>query len=203
MTRLLLPVAALLALCLSTGSARAVEPGGGNRPTSDCLVEYEGFALNYPPPPATTRKEFRCFDGDPACDADGVQNGVCAFEVRMCFAGTDVAGCNAGTVTDLRVANPSPASPRHDPELAALLAAGQAVLPASAYTCSAPVTLTAATGNKNGKRLRVRAASSTGVDSDKFRLTCVVSAGRSTCTISRTRAAIPTRRPSGPGTSPG
>ena len=92
-------------------------------------------------PPAPKRREFRCFDGDPSCDADGTRNGTCAFSVQLCFAGDDVPGCAAGTVSTVRVKNPRPTSTGFDPELDALQTAARAVLPTSvANTCSAPVT---------------------------------------------------------------
>ncbi len=153
----------------------ALEPGGTGDPTRDCIVEYGGFALNHPPPPSTKPREFRCYDGDPSCDADGVRNGTCAFMVQLCFAGDAVPGCAAGTVAAVRVKNPRPSSARFDPELAALQAAGDAVLPATAAnTCAAAVMLTApATGTRGAKKLAVKAVATGGKDTDAFRLTCV------------------------------
>jgi len=166
------------AVLISTASpARALEPGGTGSPQRDCIVEYGGFMLNYPPPPAPKRREFRCFDGDPSCDTDGTRNGSCAFSIQMCFAGDNVPGCAAGTVSTVRVKNPRPTSPRFDPQLDALQNAGRAVLPTStANTCSAPVTITVpATGKHGAKKLRVHANGTAGSDSDNFRLTCVKS----------------------------
>ncbi len=172
-------LAAVLAAGVITGASPtlALEPGGGGDPRRDCIAEYAGFALNYPPVPAAKRREFRCFDGDPACDADGTRNGECAFSVQLCFAGDDVPGCAAGTVTRVRVKNHRPTSPAFDAELGALQTAADAVLPTSvANTCSAPVTLTAAaTGKVGAKNLRVRAVATVGADVDRFRLICVKS----------------------------
>ena len=46
---------------------------------TDCLTVIDA-AVNYPP---DNLKRFRCADGDP-CDADGVVNGVCQFDVTIC-----------------------------------------------------------------------------------------------------------------------
>jgi len=99
---------AIAAVLIASTPARALEPGGTGSPQRDCIVEYGGFMLNYPPPPAPKRREFRCFDGDPSCDTDGTRNGSCAFSIQMCFAGDNVPGCTAGTVSTVRVKNPRP-----------------------------------------------------------------------------------------------
>ncbi len=173
----LLVAAVAATLIPAARPAFALEPGGTGSPRRDCIVEYGGFALNYPPPPAPKRREFRCFDGDPSCDADGTRNGSCSFSVQLCFAGDNVPGCAAGTVSAVRVKNPRPTSAGFDPELDALQTAGRAVLPTStANTCGAPVTLTApATGKHGAKKLRVHATATGGSDSDHLRLTCVKS----------------------------
>jgi len=150
--------------------------GGTGSPQRDCIVEYGGFTLNYPPPPAPKHREFRCFDGDPACDTDGTRNGSCSFSIQMCFAGDNVPGCTAGTVSTVRVKNRRPTSPSFDPELDALQSSGRAVLPTStANTCGAPVTITVPVGKKAAKKIRVHATATGGSDSDNFRLTCVKS----------------------------
>jgi polyvinyl alcohol dehydrogenase (cytochrome) len=166
-----------LALVLALGSpVLALEPGIGGKLATECIVEYDGFRLNYPPPPSVKRKEFRCFDGDPTCDTDGVRNGSCAMSVSLCFAGNDVPGCTAGTVSEVKVSNPPPTNPKHDPALAALQSAGQAVLPtAGPNVCGAPAVITVPIGKKSAKKLKVRATSSTGKDSDSFKLRCVKS----------------------------
>ena len=162
--------------------ARPRQPGARARArhwrklATECIVEYDGFRLNYPPPPSVKRKEFRCFDGDPTCDTDGVRNGSCAMSVSLCFAGNDVPGCTAGTVSEVKVSNPPPTNPKHDPALAALQSAGQAVLPtAGPNVCGAPAVITVPIGKKSAKKLKVRATSSTGKDSDSFKLRCVKS----------------------------
>jgi len=175
--RCFLLAAAAAALIAPARPAHALEPGGTGSLRRDCIVEYGGFALNYPPPPAPKRREFRCFDGDPSCDTDGTRNGSCAFSVQLCFAGDNVPGCSAGTVSAVRVRNPRPTSAAFDPELDALQTAGRAVLPTStANTCGAPVTIhVPATGKHGAKRLRVHATGTGGSDGDNFRMTCVKS----------------------------
>jgi hypothetical protein len=59
--------------------AQAIVQGGGGSSRTDCLTVIDA-AVNYPP---DNPKRFRCADGDP-CDADGVVNGVCQFDVTIC-----------------------------------------------------------------------------------------------------------------------
>jgi hypothetical protein len=68
-----------LAMLLAAGPSRATIVGGGGSSKTDCLVVFDA-AVNFPP---DKPKRFRCADGD-ACDADGVVNGVCTFQVRVC-----------------------------------------------------------------------------------------------------------------------
>lgn len=60
-------------------------PGGGGG-NSDCLAEFDGMVPNAP---AHRPKYVRCVDGDPSCDRDGVADGVCSFEIRVCFNNFD------------------------------------------------------------------------------------------------------------------
>ena len=77
---------ALLAL-LGTLSipALAQVPGGGPAKT-DCYVEWSGITPN-------KGKNLDCQDGDPACDVDQTQNGVCVLGVGVCVAQTNVPEC--------------------------------------------------------------------------------------------------------------
>src|SRR5262245_24098952 len=66
-------------LLLPIAMAQAIVQGGGGSSRTDCLTVIDA-AVNYPP---DNPKRFRCADGDP-CDADGVVNGVCQFDVTIC-----------------------------------------------------------------------------------------------------------------------
>src|SRR5262245_41321443 len=107
-------------------------PGGGPA-TLDCHAEFtsEGIRLNYPPfDPAKPKagKEVRCFDGDAACDRDGVVNNACVFDVDVCLRNADPAlpACTPSDVTAVTVA-----SATKDADLGALQAALAGLLPAT------------------------------------------------------------------------
>ena len=68
-----------VSLLLPVAIAQAILQGGGGSSRTDCLTVIDA-AVNYP---ADSPKRFRCADGDP-CDADGVVNGVCQFDVTIC-----------------------------------------------------------------------------------------------------------------------
>jgi hypothetical protein len=72
-------LAALAVVLLFASVAQALVYGGGGSSRTDCLAVFDA-ALNYPP---DNPKRFRCKDGDP-CDADGIVNGVCAFDLTVC-----------------------------------------------------------------------------------------------------------------------
>jgi hypothetical protein len=82
--------AALAAVLVLSSVAHAVVVGGGGNSRTDCLSVFDG-AVNYPP---DNPKRFRCKDGDP-CDADGLVNGVCAFDLTVCANSSfDPARCS-------------------------------------------------------------------------------------------------------------
>ncbi len=72
-----------LALVVAT-AARAIVIGGGGSASTDCLVALSVDA-NYP---VSDPRQVRCIDGDPACDNDGVVNGVCDLRVSLCANST-------------------------------------------------------------------------------------------------------------------
>ena len=72
-------LAVLVGLAFPVAVAHAVILGGGGSSRTDCLVVFD-VDVNYPP---DKPKRFRCADGAP-CDADGIVNGVCAFDVTVC-----------------------------------------------------------------------------------------------------------------------
>jgi hypothetical protein len=109
---------ALLALALASAAvAEAIVYGGGGSSKTDCLVVFDA-AVNYPP---TNPKRFRCADGD-ACDADGVVNGVCAFDLGVCANSTaDPLECALAGVDSITVEHALDNGDRKfDPEFQAL-----------------------------------------------------------------------------------
>src|SRR5205823_417526 len=57
-----------------------------------------------------------CIDGDPACDFDGANDGVCTFNVSACLNVTDVRlpACTAREIKKLKIRAPNPVRPRDD-----------------------------------------------------------------------------------------
>ncbi len=69
---------------------------GGGAPETDCLVVFDG--------PATIpgSRYIRCRDGDP-CDADGIPDGRCSFDFRLCVNQRGVPGCRTRRIDSVRV----------------------------------------------------------------------------------------------------
>jgi hypothetical protein len=82
-------------------SAEAVIVGGGGFRTSECVSVFDAPA-NYPAPPRTARS-VDCIDGDTSCDADGVRNAQCTFDIRLCVNSTAIAGCTPNRADSLTI----------------------------------------------------------------------------------------------------
>jgi hypothetical protein len=92
-------LAVVLVSCVLVAEARAIVIGGGGSGATDCLVVFDAD-VNYP---VDNAKRYKCVDGDP-CDADGVVNGVCAFDVAVCANSTyDPAACTLDGVQSITV----------------------------------------------------------------------------------------------------
>ena len=85
----------------STTSTTLIVAGGGARAT-DCLVVFSAPGANSPPPPRAPHN-VDCVDGDPRCDADGLRNARCAFDLRLCINSTAVPGCTVDRTDSLAV----------------------------------------------------------------------------------------------------
>lgn len=99
-------------------AAGATVVGGGGSSRVDCLAAFDA-AVNTP---AKKPRSVRCADGDPACDLDGIPNGVCNFQVSVCANSTfNPAAC---TLTGVRLVTVEHAvddgDPKFDPEFQAL-----------------------------------------------------------------------------------
>ncbi len=124
-----LMVIALGGVFLFWGGAQAQTtiPGGGS-PKSDCLLEFAGVTPTRP-----GGRIVRCSDGDPNCDADGMVDQKCTFEVTACLNNADptLPACLASGVESVRVrtrgADPS-----------GLQAALDVFLPTSQNACTTP-----------------------------------------------------------------
>jgi outer membrane protein assembly factor BamB len=157
-------------------------PGGGPAAV-DCAAEFasQGIRLNYPhfdPHRPRAAKEVRCFDGDPACDLDGVANNQCVFDLDVCLRNPDPAlpTCTPSDVTAVTVRGPA-----NDPDLASLQADLTALLPATTNVCTSGRTVAVPLRGPDGlgrfsrakKRIFVAATTAGGVDHDTLRLTCI------------------------------
>src|SRR5262245_16167498 len=172
-TRLL----ALVTCCLLPSSLLAAVPGGTD--PEDCWLELDAPAPNYPislPGKPKRAKEVRCFDGDAGCDLDGAVNGECRFPLDVCLRVNDpsVPACTPTDVVSFAVDG----APR-DPDLAALQAAGQALLPATATACTTGQSVRVSLrSSKHGfgparRTIKLKAGTSAGTDSDRVAFTCL------------------------------
>ncbi len=179
-------LATVLVTLLPTGSDAAVVAGGGSK-TSDCIAVFDAPGANSPAPPKTPRR-VDCIDGDAACDTDGLRNGVCTFDLRVCVNSTAVAGCVPeladSVVVDHAVDN---GDRRFDPDFQALQQRVDLLgFPANDLldACTIPGTITVRLkgprpSSKMGtarKRVRVRAAGTAGgkarTDRDRIKFVC-------------------------------
>ena len=97
MTRFLasVSVAVVAALVAPPVPAHAQVPGGGPA-KSDCYTEWTGITPN-------KGKNLDCQDGDPTCDVDQTQNGVCIIGIGVCLAQTNVPECTPQPVEKVTV----------------------------------------------------------------------------------------------------
>jgi hypothetical protein len=118
---------------------------------------------------ASGRRAAICTDGDPACDGDGVANGTCVLQVRLCLdaAASGTPRCHADVVTAVEVISPVPA---------VAAAVGALPLPVGTpETCTAPAAVAIATQGRRSARvvLRARATMASGhADRDRVALVC-------------------------------
>ena len=183
-------------------------PGGGSA-ALDCQAEFAGagLRLNYKPfDPANPKpaKEVRCFDGDVGCDADGMANNLCTFDIDVCLRNPDPAlpMCTPADVTDVRVARAG-----RDPDLGALHTALALLLPATTNVCTSGRHLTVALKGPDGlgrfrraaKRVTLMARTAAGVDVDSVKLTCLPRGWPSHGYDRRNSRATPLETKLGPG----
>jgi hypothetical protein len=94
--------ASALGTMLALGVARpaaALVIGGGGSSRTDCLLALDA-PVNDPP---TKPKNIVCTDGDSSCDADGVVNGVCEFQISACANSTYSADCTLNGVQSINI----------------------------------------------------------------------------------------------------
>jgi hypothetical protein len=153
---------ALLVLLVAL-PAHAFVLGGGD-PDKDCRLAFDGVNAT------TGASGVVCVDGDPSCDADGVANGVCQFDVRVC-AGVAVEGCDPVQIDRIEVGG-EPLAPPSVPAQA-----GQCGVPSTLnVTVGGPASATTLRGYRAGELAEV----------DYLNLCCVTDAGPlagATCSV--------------------
>ncbi len=183
-----LAVAAIVAtagLYVRPASA-AVVRGGGSKKT-DCLSVFDAPGANKPLPPKDP-KHVDCVDGDPSCDADGLRNGSCSFDLRVCINSTAIAECvpelTDAVAVDHAVDN---GDRRFDPDFQALQQRvdllgfpGNDFLDACSLTSTVTVSLKGPKANSkmatNRKKVRLLTLGNAGgkarKDRDRIKFTC-------------------------------
>ena len=132
---------ALVALAFLWGASAvhgAILPGGGSRVT-DCLAVFD-----VPAAPTSKGRKVICVDGDPSCDADGLVNGACAFDLGACINDASEPRCLANGVERLVVEHSEDnGDPDFDPDFQALQARIDSafLLPETTPACTALSTL--------------------------------------------------------------
>ena len=166
--------------------AAAVVVGGGGSSRTDCLVAVDA-PVNDPP---TKPKNIECTDGDTNCDADGVVNGECAFQISLCANSTyDTADCSLAGVQSIAIDHSlDNGDPKFDTEFQAVLnRVGNDINPPTSTPdkCTNPTTIhVSIAGPLNGvckkgkKLLKVTTVSQliSGhiyTDKDKVKMTCL------------------------------
>ena len=76
-------MATLLLATVRTGRAEVL---GGGLVRTDCRTVFRGVTAT------NVNSGVVCSDGDPECDRDGVADGTCHFDVRLC-TGNSGDGC--------------------------------------------------------------------------------------------------------------
>jgi hypothetical protein len=177
-------VLAATLLCAARPAA-AIVVGGGGSPRTDCLLALDA-PVNDPP---TKPKNIVCTDGDP-CDADGVVNGECTFEISLCANSTyDTADCTLAGVESIAIDHSlDNGDPKFDTEFQAMLnRVGSDINPPTSTPdkCTNPTTIhVPIAGPLNGvckkgkKLLKITTVSEliSGhiyIDKDKVKMTCL------------------------------
>ena len=132
--------------------------GGGGPTSTDCLVQFDGI----------TSARTVCTDGDAACDADGVPNGVCTIPLTVCI------NQPGPQCTPDAVSGPTVTPPNGD--TARVLAAGIAGLDPAQPGCAAttaPVALRPTfRGGKTTSARVTLSAKGRAVDRDRLTFVC-------------------------------
>lgn len=180
--------AVLVCLLTTTASvAFGTVVGGGGSTKRDCLVVFDADVNT----PSARPRHVKCTDGDPACDSDGLVNGVCQFAVAVCANSTFEPTCTLAGVASIVVDHAlDNGDPKFDPELQSLQTRvdDEIGIPgATADDCTAPVSIRVPIKGPLGKsnrcgarRKKIKLESRSQViggkvyiDKDRLKLTCL------------------------------
>jgi hypothetical protein len=141
---------------------------GGNG-KNECQIETWGTPYDLSRV-RTPRQSWTCTDGDPACDRDLAVDGSCTFQVGACVRVTD-ARLSKCTPVDVDAVTIS--SKKLPAAASALQTAVDAVLPATAATCSEGILVTVPADRKT-RTIRFDAvATGKRIDRDTQKLRCL------------------------------
>jgi hypothetical protein len=163
-------------------AALAQIPGGGPAKT-DCYVEWSGITPN-------KGKNLDCQDGDPACDVDATQNGLCVLGVAVCVAQTNVPECTPQPIEKLTV-KAKPKTVKLGSVKIPVTAPVPPLTPVTAPTCSAesiirlPLKVTKKGKLKPSATVTLTATAIASVkpkkDKDVIKIRCVPNTGGGAC----------------------
>jgi len=97
-------VASILLIALPAHGEDLVRIRGGGPARTDCMVVTDVVAGAA----SANGRRLHCTDGDPACDADGTPNGVCALTARVCLDAPGIARCLLEPLAHAALLAPSP-----------------------------------------------------------------------------------------------
>lgn len=155
-------LAALAVACAAVPRVNAQVPPppivrvlGGGEAVNDCFVTYDITGVLGQAP------TLSCTDGA-SCDGDGLENGSCRFDVKVCVDTPQQAGCTPSPVTKLKGSKLLPNLP---------------TLGGTAEACSAVANQVVVKLKKKGKKpgkksIKMSATADAGKDKDKFKLVC-------------------------------
>ena len=99
-------LATLIVLSALAAPAAAQTVRGGGSKKTDCMVVFEAAGANHPAPPKAP-KNIDCVDGDASCDADGLRNARCVFDLQLCVNSTtpELPDCTPDTTDSIVISH--------------------------------------------------------------------------------------------------
>lgn len=103
-------VACAIDCTLDTSACVELQIPGSGPDRKNCYLQWSIVNPDAPVRKGRPKTKQRCEDGDVSCDTDGVVDGVCTFDVRLCFNRDDdrVTKCSPRGVSALEFRRPAP-----------------------------------------------------------------------------------------------